>query len=166
MKTIELLQALSDDNVQYVLVGGLAVQLHGFMRATFDIDLVLAMDDGNLARFIEVAKRFGLKPGIPVPIDSLRNAGQIEQWHREKDMLTFTLREPQAAGSVVDVLVRPEISFETLMANAVKGALFGRRVLIASVDDLLAMKRVANRSKDQLDIVALEKIKRGEDPNA
>ena len=166
MKTVELLQALSDGNVQYVLVGGLAVQLHGFMRATFDIDLVLAMDDGNLARFIDVAKRFGLKPGIPVPIDSLRDAGQIEQWHREKGMLAFSLREPQAAGSVVDVLVRPEISFETLMANAVKGALFGRLVLIASIDDLLAMKRAANRPKDQLDIVALEKIKRGEDPNA
>ena len=166
MKTVELLQALSDENVQYVLVGGLAVQLHGFMRATFDIDLVLAMDDGNLARFIDVAKRFGLKPGIPVPIDSLRDAGQIEQWHREKGMLAFSLREPQAAGSVVDVLVRPEISFETLVANAVKGALFGRLVLIASIDDLLAMKRAANRPKDQLDIVALEKIKRGEDPNA
>ncbi len=166
MKTVELLQALSDDNVQYVLVGGLAVQLHGFLRATFDIDLVLAMDDGNLARFIEVAKRFGLKPGIPVPIDSLRNAAQIAQWRREKGMLAFSLREPQAAGSVVDVLVRPEISFETLVANAVKGALFGRLVLIASIDDLLAMKRAANRPKDQLDIVALEKIKRGEDPNA
>jgi len=165
MKTVELLQALSDANVQYVLVGGLAVQLHGFMRATFDIDLVLAMDDGNLARFIEVAKRFGLKPGIPVPIDSLKDAAQIEQWHREKGMLAFSLREPQAAGSVVDVLVRPEISFDILMAHAVKGALFGRRVLIASIDDLLVMKHAANRPKDQLDIVALEKIKRGEDPN-
>lgn len=44
MKTLELLQSLADANVQYVLVGGLAIQLHGFMRATFDIDLVLAMD--------------------------------------------------------------------------------------------------------------------------
>lgn len=166
MKTIELLQSLADEDVQYVLVGGLAVQLHGFMRATFDIDLVLAMNDGNLSRFIEVAKRFGLKPGIPVPIDALRDAEQIEQWHREKGMLVFSLREPQAAGSVVDVLVRPEISFDTLMANAVKGTLFGRRVPIASIDDLLAMKRAANRPKDQLDVVALEKIKRGEDPNA
>lgn len=165
MKTIELLQSLADENVDYVLVGGLAVQLHGFMRATFDIDLVLAMNDGNLKRFIEVAKRFGLKPGIPVPIDSLRNADQIDQWHRDKGMLAFSLREPQAAGSVVDVLVRPEISFETLMVNAVKGTLFGRRVLIASIDDLLAMKRAADRPKDRLDIAALEKIKRGEDPN-
>jgi hypothetical protein len=166
MRTIELLQSLADENVQCVLVGGLAVQLHGFMRATFGIDLVLAMNDGNLARFIEVAKRFGLKPGIPVPIDSLRDAGQIEQWHREKGMLAFSLREPQVAGSVIDVLVRPGISFEILMANAVKGMLYGREVLIASIDDLLAMKRAANRPKDLLDIEALEKIKRGEDPNA
>jgi hypothetical protein len=165
MKTIELLQSLADENVQYVLVGGLAVQLHGFMRATFDIDLVLAMNDGNLARFIEVAKRFGLKPGIPVPIDSLRNADQIDQWHREKGMLAFSLREPQLAGSVVDVLVRPEISFEVLMANAVRGMLYGREVRIASIDDLLTMKHAANRPKDLLDIAALEKIKRGEDPN-
>jgi hypothetical protein len=68
-------------------------------------------------------------------------------------------------GSVVNVLVRPDVSFDRLIANAVMGKLFGRRVPIASIDDLLAMKRITNRPKDQLDIAALEKIKRGEDPN-
>lgn len=165
MKTAELLQALSEGRVQYVLVGGIAVQLHGYMRSTFDIDLVLAMNDENLMRFIEVAKRFGLIPSIPVPIDSLRNAAQIEQWHREKGMLAFALREPQVGGGVVDILVRPEKSFEQLMENAVAGKLFAQQVWIASIDDLLTMKRVANRPKDQLDVAALEKIKRGEDPN-
>ena len=43
MKIAELLQSLTDARVDYVLVGGLAVQLHGYMRSTFDIDLVLAM---------------------------------------------------------------------------------------------------------------------------
>ena len=80
-------------------------------------------------------------------------------------MLAFSLREPHIGGSVVDVLVRPEVPFDRLMANAVAGALFARQVWIASVDDLLTMKRIANRPKDQLDIVALEKIKRGEDPD-
>ena len=80
-------------------------------------------------------------------------------------MLAFSLREPHIGGSVVDVLVRPEVPFDRLMANAVAGALFARQVWIASIDDLLTMKRIANRPKDQLDIVALEKIKRGEDPN-
>lgn len=165
MKTADLLQSLSDEQVRYVLVGGMAVQLHGFLRATFDIDLVLAMNDENLVRFIAVAKQYGLVPVIPVPIDSLRNASQIDQWHREKGMLAFALREPHIGGSVVDVLVRPEVPFDRLMANAVAGELFARQVWIASIDDLLTMKRIANRPKDQLDVAALEKIKRGEDPN-
>ncbi|TSA14629.1 MAG: hypothetical protein D4R74_07935 [Betaproteobacteria bacterium] len=165
MKTGDLLQALSDAQVQYVLVGGLAVQLHGYMRSTFDIDLVLAMNDDNLGRFIAVAQGYGLVPAIPVPLDSLRNASLIDQWHREKGMLAFALREPHSGGIVVDVLVRPDLSYERLIASATAGELFGRKVWIASIDDLLAMKRVANRPKDQLDVAALEKIKRGEDPN-
>jgi len=166
MKIAELLQALSERQVQYVLVGGVAVQLHGFMRSTFDIDLVLAMNDENLQRFIGVAKRFGLVPSIPVSIESLRDASQIEQWHRDKGMLAFSLREPQIGGGVVDVLVRPEVSFDKLMENAVAGKLFEQQVWIAAIDDLLVMKRSANRPKDRLDIEALQKIQRGEDPNA
>jgi hypothetical protein len=165
MRVHELLGALSESGVRYVLVGGIAIQLHGYMRATFDVDLVLAMDDANLSRFIDVAVRLGLKPSIPVPIDSLRNAAQIEQWHREKGMPAFALREPRVGGGIVDVLVRPAVPFEQLHRNAVMGALSGRQVPIASVDDLLTMKRHANRDKDRLDIAALEKIKRGEDPN-
>ncbi|MEO7623357.1 MAG: nucleotidyl transferase AbiEii/AbiGii toxin family protein, partial [Gallionella sp.] len=162
MRIAELLQSLSGESIQYVLVGGLAVQLHGFMRSTFDIDLVLAMNDENLARFIAVAKRYGLVPSIPVPIDTLRDVNQIEQWHRAKGMLAFALREPQIGGSVVDILVRPHVPFEQLMANAVAGELFAQKIWIASIDDLITMKRIANRAKDQLDIAALEKIKRGE----
>ncbi len=165
MKTVDFLQALIGDSVEFVLVGGMAVQLHGYLRMTYDIDLVLAMNDENLARFIQVAKRFGLTPVIPVPIDSLKNSSLIDQWHREKGMLAFALREPGVGGSVVDVLVRPDVSYEALAAQAVQGQMFSRSVKIASIDHLLEMKRKANRPKDQLDIVALDKIKRGEDPN-
>src|SRR3989304_4614040 len=159
MKTIELLQALSDGQVQYVLVGGLAVQLQGFLRSTFDIDLVLAMNDGNLSRFIAVAQGCGLVPVIPVPMDSLRNASLIDQWHREKGMLAFALREPHVGGSVVDVLVRSDVPYGRLLANAVAGELFGRKVWIGSIDDLLGMKSIANRPKDQLDTQRSKKSK-------
>jgi hypothetical protein len=166
MKIVDLLQSLADSHIQYVLVGGLAVQLHGFLRATFDVDLVLAMDDANLERFIDVANRFGLRPVMPVAMDSIRNAELVERWFREKNMLAFSLREPQTGGSVVDILVRPDVPFDQLKENAVEGHLFGRYVPIASIGDLLEMKRFANRPKDKLDIEALEKILHGEDPNA
>ncbi len=160
-----ILQAMKDAGVEFVLVGGFAVQLHGFVRSTIDLDIVLAMDDANLGKFIDVAKQFGLAPIIPVPIESLKNAAQIDQWHREKGMLTFALREPQVGGSVIDVLVRPEVTFDTLKKDAVVAQLFGRAVMVASIDHLLVMKRAANRPKDRLDIDALERIKRGENPN-
>jgi hypothetical protein len=166
LKTVELLSKLVQQSVDFVLVGGLAVQLHGYMRMTYDVDLVLAMNNDNLTRFIDTAKELGLAPIIPVPIDSLKNADLIDQWHREKGMLAFALREPGIAGSVIDVLVRPDVSYERLVEDAVDGELFGRKVKVASIDHLLEMKRIANRPKDQLDITALEKIKRGEDPNA
>ena len=165
MKTVDLLQALSKNSVDFVLVGGMAVQLHGYSRMTYDIDLVLSMNDANLSRFIEIAKKFGLVPVIPVSIDSLKNASLIEQWHREKGMLAFALREPAVGGSVIDVLVRPDVTYERLTTDATQGQLFGCTVKIASIEHLLEMKRIANRPKDLLDIAALEKIKAGEDPN-
>ncbi len=147
MRIAELLHSLSQGQVRYVLVGGIAVQLHGYMRSTFNIDLVLAMDDENLVGFIGVAKHFGLVPSMPVSIESLRSSGQIEHWHREKDMLAFSLREPQVGRGVVDILVRPEVPFEQLMENAVAGKLFGQNVWIAAIDDLLVMKRIADPPK-------------------
>ena len=166
MKTAALLSTLVQQSVEFVLVGGMAVQLHGYMRMTYDVDLVLAMNNDNLTRFIDAAKQLGLAPVISVPIDSLKNADLIDKWHKEKGMLAFALREPGIAGSVIDVLVRPDVSFDKLVADAFCGELYGHQVMVASIDHLLEMKRIANRPKDLLDIAALEKIKRGEDPNA
>jgi hypothetical protein len=167
MKSIpNILRALIDEEVQFVLVGGFAVQLHGFVRTTLDLDLVLMMDDANLNKFITVAKGFNLMPVAPVPLESLRNSTLLDQWHKEKGMLAFALREPQVAGSVIDVLIRSDVPFEKLKSHAFTAKLFDRDISIASIDDLLTMKRIANRPKDRLDVEALERIKRGEDPNA
>jgi hypothetical protein len=160
-----ILRALDDAGVKFVLVGGFAVQLHGFVRSTVDLDLALAMDDANLERFIAVARRFGLEPVIPVPLEALADSVKIEQWHREKRMIAFALREPQTGGGVIDVIVRPEVPFNELLARSIEADLFGRRTKIAGIDDLLTMKRAADRPRDRIDIEALEKIQRGQNPN-
>jgi hypothetical protein len=154
-----ILRALIDGGVQFVLVGGFAVQLHGFVRTTLDLDLVLSMDDVNLSKFVQVAKRFELAPVAPVPIESLENASLLERWHHEKGMLAFALRESRVTGSVIDVLIKSEVPFAKLKSDAVIARLFDRDIAIASIDDLITMKLVANRPKDRLDIEALERLK-------
>lgn len=166
MKSVpDIIHALSIEGVSFVLVGGFAVQMHGFLRATYDLDLVLAMDDANLSRFIDIGKRFGLTPVIPVSIDALRDSAQIERWYKEKGMIAFALRDPSISGSVLDILVRPEIPFDRLRSQADTFELFGCEVAVACIDHLIEMKRTANRPKDRIDIEALEKIKRGESAN-
>ncbi|MFN0041546.1 MAG: hypothetical protein ACKVP2_18695 [Burkholderiales bacterium] len=140
--------------------------MHGLVRTTIDLDLVLAMDNDNVSKFVDVAKQFNLAPIIPVNIDSLKDAALIDRWHREKGILAVALREPHAGGSVLDVLVRPEVPFQALQSDAVTVKLFERDVKIASIENLLVMKRIAGRPKDRIDIEALEKIQRGEDPYA
>ena len=114
MSMFNLLAALSDAKVDYVLVGGLAVSLHGYQRVTMDVDVVLALDDANLSRFIACARAANLKPVLPISIDALRDSALIDQWHREKGMLSFALREPDLMATVIDVLVRPLVPFEVL----------------------------------------------------
>lgn len=106
----DLLKLLTNAKVDFVLVGGLAVALQGYQRVTLDVDVVLAMDEANLQRFIAAARAAGMRPGIPVPLDALARPDLIDQWHREvgqagkprsgcsqKGMLAFSLRTGEAS---------------------------------------------------------------------
>lgn len=153
---VNLLDDLNLANVAYVLVGGQAMRLHGSQRSTTDVDLVLEMSQENLDKFIEIAKKYKLKPIIPVAIDALKDSEKIQEWYETKGMLSFALREEMIGGLVIDVLVRSEISYEKLNERAVSGNLNQRTIRFASLEDLLVMKKAANRDKDQFDIMFLE----------
>ena len=165
MNLVDFFAGLSKHHIRYVLVGGFALQLHGFQRATYDIDLALAMDEINLERFVEFAQHLDLKPVMPVSLNALKNPELLKQWHREKGMLAFALRSEQGDGMVVDLLIQPEVPFADLIQRATQVQVLGNTLPIASVEDLITMKRAANRPKDQIDLLALEKIQRGENPN-
>lgn len=158
MNMYELLAALNRANVDYVLVGGLAVTLHGYQRLTMDVDVVLAMDDGNLDRFVACAKAANLRPVLPIGLDTLRDAAQIDRWHAEKGLLAFALRGPDAVATVIDVLVRPVVPFEELKRNAVTKRIGPLSIDVAGIGDLIRMKTGTGRSKDALDIEELRKI--------
>ena len=158
MNMFDLLKLLALSKVDFVLVGGLAVALRGYSRFTMDVDVVLAMDEANLQRFIRAATEAGLHPTSPVPLESLAQPELIEQWYREKGMLAFSLRSREAIATVLDVLVRPVVPFAELRKEATLLDVGTVQVPVASIEHLITMKTGTGRSKDQIDIEELRKI--------
>lgn len=158
MSMFNLIKMLAEAKVEFVLVGGLAVALHGYQRATLDVDVVLAMDDENLQRFLSVARTAGLRPTMPVQLDSLTQPALIEQWYREKGMLAFSVRGTETVAAVLDILVRPGISFADLRHDAKMVEIGPISIPVASIEHLIAMKTGTGRNKDLIDIEELRKI--------
>jgi hypothetical protein len=103
----------------------------------------------------------GLQPVIPVDITSLTQPELLDRWHREKGMLAFGLRKPEGMATVIDVLIRPVVSYQDLRRDAVAIAVGPLNIPVASIDHLIAMKTGTGRGKDKIDIEELEKIKAG-----
>lgn len=156
---LDLFQTLAEEQVDYLLIGGLALNIHGVERATMDIDLMLAMDDANLGRFIRVAERLELKPVLPVTLAQLANEAQRRDWTENRNMIAFALRPPQAHAPTVDLLIRTPLDFNAAHARRIDKDIGGRLVSLAAIDDLIAMKSSTGRAHDLADVAALQQLK-------
>lgn len=156
---LDLFGALANHRVRYVVVGGLALNLHGVERATMDVDLAVALDASNLGAAIDAFETLGLVPVAPVSIHEARDPEILRRWRREKNMLVFGLRPGQGIGPTVDCLIDPAVPFERLAASAVVKSVGTLAVPVASIDDLIALKRASGRAIDASDIEALERLK-------
>lgn len=154
-----LLRALTVAHVRYLVVGGVAVVLHGYLRATADLDLVIDLDPGNIARMIDELTRLGFQPRPPVSLLTFADAEERTRWVAEKNMTVLSLWHPQIAGFEVDVFVQPPFDFEAAYARAAVARLGEVEVTVASIDDLIAMKSSVARAIDAEDIRALQHLK-------
>jgi hypothetical protein len=100
---IDLFSAFSRYRIDYVLIGGLAISLHGIERATMDIDVTVAMRPDNLAALVGMARDLGMTPVLPVALETLTDPDQLLQWHRERNLEAFVLRAPGLTGVTLDV---------------------------------------------------------------
>jgi hypothetical protein len=150
-----LLEHLTGHSVDFVVVGGIAAVLHGSERNTFDLDICPAQDAANLdslgTALVEIdAGLRGIDEEIPFAPDGRSLAG-IE-------ILTLS-----TSLGPLDILVRPHGSppYAALRRRAIQMDVGGPTpVLIASIDDLIAMKRETDRSKDREDVERLEALAR------
>ena len=142
-----------------MIVGGVAAALHGGSRVTFDLDIVPSLAPRSWEAAVDLLWSLGTRPRIPETLNHIRDVEQVRNWQREKGMLALNFRAPD--GSIdVDLLVSESDGFDALRRRAVTVALDHRTFLVASIDDLVEMKRRAGRPQDLLDIAQLQDIQK------
>jgi hypothetical protein len=156
---LDLFSALDRHKVDYLLIGGLALNIYGVERATMDVDLLIALDDANVQRFIAAAQTLGMKPVVPVALEELADAEKRRVWIEQRRMLAFALQSREAMAPTVDILIAPSIDFATAFLHRVVKQLGALPVSLASVEDLVTLKRVAGRKQDLADIEALQRLR-------
>ncbi len=149
-------RTLKAADVRYLVVGGLAVIAHGYVRFTQDLDLVISLDDANARAAMEALERLGYRPKVPVRATDFADCDKREAWIREKQMLVFQLLSDAHPTVGIDVFVREPFDFSEEASRAVSHELApGVDVPVVSLATLLALKRAADRPNDRQDVKML-----------
>ncbi len=158
----QVLAALEAERVRYLVVGGVAVVLHGHLRTTADLDLVVELVPDNARRAITALARLGFRPRAPVPAEQFADAAARQAWIDEKGLTVFSLWSDRLAGLEVDLFVKEPFPFGEVYARAVRVPLDTIQATVVSLEDLIALKRAAGRPIDLADVEALRAIASGE----
>lgn len=155
-----IVRSLNEQQVQYLVVGGLAVVAHGYVRFTADVDLVLSVDEPNLRRAVIALQSLDYRPRAPVPFAEFLQPESRRKWAIEKGMMVFSLFSPKHPMTEVDLFLEPPLDFVAAYANALKQEIApGITATFASWDDLIHLKTLADRPRDREDIAKLRALR-------
>jgi hypothetical protein len=149
-----LLRRLVGGGVDFIVVGGLAAVVHGSAAITRDLDITYAPAVENLERLGHVLVDLGARlRGVTDDVPFVPDGRTL------RDTRVLTLDTPDGW---IDLLAQPDgsPSYDVLKKRAVPTELAGVTVLVASLDDLIAMKKAAGRPKDLVAVEELEAIQR------
>ena len=146
--------------LRYAVIGGIAVNLHGYNRVTGDLDIIISFSDENISKFIEVSKQLDLVSRLPVKLEDLAKSELRLSWIQEKNMKVFTVYNPSNPLEHVDVKIDNSNDIEKFLNRAVLIKAADIVIPLVSIDDLIELKKQASRDRDLIDIKALERIKR------
>ncbi len=153
MLLLRLAEALDRARVAYAIVGGYAVALHGAVRGTLDIDLVLRFDEQQFEAAERAFGSIGLEPRLPVTASEVFRFR--EEYVRNRNMTDWTFVNPARPSEIVDVILTSDL--RDMRVRRVK--IQGKSVKLASIDDLIRMKTESNRPQDVEDVKALKKLR-------
>jgi hypothetical protein len=145
--------ALDKAGVRYALVGGFAVALHGAVRGTVDVDVILAWDSRSLRAAEKALKAIGLVSRLPITADDVFRFR--DEYIRNRNLIAWNFYNPQDLTEQLDVIISTDLKGKKVQRiETVDGP-----VRVLGRNDLIAMKRASGRPQDLADVDALEKIR-------
>lgn len=148
-----IVRALSEARVCYLVAGGLAVNVHGYLRLTKVVDIVLQLDQENTLRALAALARLGYQPTVPIEAEQFADAEQRESWVREKNMQVFQLWSEDHRETPIDIFVEEPFGFDEEFSKALMKPLYETiEVRFVSLPTLIRMKEAAGRPQDKIDL--------------
>jgi hypothetical protein len=111
---------LNEAGVRYLIVGGLAVIAHGYVRLTVDVDLILDLREENLRRAVAALEGLGYTPRAPVPFDQFIDPANRSSWIAERGLTVFSLFSSRHVATEVDLFVEAPLDFDMAYAAAAR----------------------------------------------
>lgn len=154
-----IIRALNGNEVRYLVVGGMAVVVHGHGRMTHDLDLVVALDRDNVLRAFAALQGLDYRPRVPVTAAQFADPAQRQVWIEQKHMTVLNLYSDRFRTTPVDLFVQEPFDFDRAYENAHVVDLDGVPVRVVDLATLIAMKQTAGRAIDRDDISHLQILK-------
>lgn len=152
-----LVSELQKFGVRYLIAGGLAVNAHGYLRFTKDVDLVLQLVPDNIERTFAALAGLGYRPLVPVSAAQFADARTRQGWIKDKGMQVLQFWSDAHRETPVDMFVREPFDFEEEYRRSLLKPLSGIDVRFVTIATLIRMKEEANRPQDRIDIEYLRK---------
>lgn len=157
-----IVRGLNDAGARYLLVGGLAVAAHGYLRFTADVDVVLDMEGENLRKALGVFRGLGYVPRAPVPIEDFADEAKRRSWVEEKNLKVFSLHSLEHRATEIDVFVESPFDFAAAYPDALMEPIAdGTVARFVDYARLVELKKRAGRPRDLDDLARLREL-RGE----
>lgn len=157
----EIFRALDVAEVRYLVVGGVAVVLHGHPRFTADLDLVLDLDEANTLTAIAALEGLEYQARSPVPLRDFAREQMRRAWIEDEGLTVFSLWSPKHPGTEIDLFVQEPLDFGDAWQRRMDAVLpDGTTVHVVGLDDLRHLKQAAGRPRDLDDLEKLDEIAR------
>jgi hypothetical protein len=148
-----LVRALEEGGVRYLVAGGLAVNAHGYIRFTKDVDLVVQLIPDNISSMFSALSKLGYRPAVPITAAQFADLNLRNKWIQEKGMQVLQFWSDAHRETPIDVFVSEPFPFDEEYERALIKPLYSTtEVRFVTIPTLIRMKELAGRAQDHVDI--------------